>query len=110
MRDGELKQKKPSVGHATSSENGMQQLDATPRPDISHEMRKQLRKAVSKAEKKVEKLEERLAKMETEMADPDFYNRDDAEQRMQQHGQLKKDLELAMEEWEQAQEKWEIYE
>lgn len=79
------------------------------KPELSHEERKTLMRAVSQAEKKIERLESKMNKIEVEMAKPEFYNRSDAAKVMQEHGQLKKDVETAMEDWEKAQEAWEPY-
>jgi ATP-binding cassette subfamily F protein 3 len=78
-------------------------------PELSHEDRKNLMRAVSQAEKKIERIEEKIGKLEATMAKPEFYHQTDADKVMQEHGQLKKDLETAMEDWEVAQEAWEPY-
>ena len=39
------------------------------------------------------------------MADPDFFQKSDAQKTVDKHQQLQQDLEAAMEEWEEAQSK-----
>jgi hypothetical protein len=51
----------------------------------------------------VEKIEENIAAIEQQMADPSFYERSDTEQVMEQYRRKKKELETAMEQWEEAQ-------
>jgi len=82
----------------------------TPKPTLSYEERKQLQRAISNAEKKVERLEGEIEKMEKAMADPAFYERDDSDDKMKKYGQLKQDLEVAMEDWEEAQTEMDQYE
>jgi len=82
----------------------------TPKPTLSYEERKQLQRAISNAEKKVERLESEIEKMEKAMADPAFYERDDSDDKMKKYGQLKQDLEVAMEDWEEAQSEMDQYE
>ena len=75
----------------------------TSKVELSYEERKRLMRAVDRAEKKIGKLEEKIESFETKMADPNFFQQANAEQEMKQYSQLKKDLEQAMEEWEEAQ-------
>ncbi len=89
-----------------SSKNG-QTTPTAPKPEISHEERKRLLRNVQNAEKRIERLEEEIARIETKMADPDFYSLPDAAKVMEKHGHKKKELESAMEEWEAAQLAWE---
>ncbi len=95
MRDVEISQStgKPQPGGAP----------AAPRKELSYEERKRLQRAISNAEKKVERLEEALEKLETEMADPAFYQSETAAETAKKHGELKAELEAAMEAWEMAQ-------
>ena len=79
------------------------------KPTLSYEDRKQLQRAISNAEKKVSRLEAEIEKMEAQMAQPDFYEQPDSEHKMKTYAQLQKDMELAMEEWEVAQEEMDQY-
>lgn len=83
-----------------------QMANATPPPtparDLSFDERKRLQRAVSNAEKKVERLEEELTKFQAQMSDPNFYNKPDANKLMQSYEAKKKELGVAMEEWEAA--------
>jgi len=75
--------------------------------EVSYEERKRLLRTVQNAEKKIERLEAELAKMEAKMAEPDFYESDQAAEFSQRYGEKKSELQLAMEEWEEAQLAWE---
>ncbi|RMF04613.1 MAG: ABC transporter ATP-binding protein, partial [Bacteroidetes bacterium] len=77
---------------------------APPPVELSYEERKRLSRAVSNAEKKVDRLEGALAKLEAQMADPEFYLDPKMEEITTQYKALKVELEAAMEEWEAAQE------
>lgn len=59
-----------------------------------------LKKQISKLESKIEKLELKIADIETEMAEPSFYDCADSAKTIEKHGQLKKDLQQAMVDWE----------
>lgn len=76
---------------------------------IDFQERKRLQKAVSKAERKIEKLEENIEKIETLMAEADFYERSDSDKKVEQYQSYKKELEVVMEEWEEAQMELEEY-
>ena len=80
------------------------------KPVLSYEDRKRLQRAISKAEKQVERLEEKIEMVEAAMADPSFYEQPDSEEKMKAYGELKQQLEQAMEEWEEAQMEFEEYE
>ncbi|MEO0877572.1 MAG: ATP-binding cassette domain-containing protein, partial [Bacteroidota bacterium] len=73
--------------------------------ELSYEERKKLTRAVSNAEKKIDRLENEIAKLETQMADPNFYQQTGANETVQKHQALQADLDTAMEEWEAAQAK-----
>ncbi|MEM6379914.1 MAG: ATP-binding cassette domain-containing protein, partial [Bacteroidota bacterium] len=94
MREVELSTKKAKPVEADVPEE---------KPTLSYEERKQLLRAIDRAEKKVESLETKISDWETKMADPEFYQSPNAEAQMKKYGQLKQDLEAAMEEWELAQ-------
>jgi len=98
MRDVEL-----------SSKNGKGQTTQEPKPELSFEERKKLLRAVQSAEKKVERLEKDLEKMEAKMAEEGFYEKPEAEQLMAKYNTTKKEVQTAMEEWEEAQLTWEEY-
>jgi len=85
--------------NGSSNGNG----NSAPKPQLSHEERKRIQRLVSNAEKKVERIEEELAKISTKMGDPNFYGSTDASKVMQQYEQKKKELDIAMEEWEKVQ-------
>lgn len=80
------------------------------KPALSYEDRKRLQRAISKAEKQVERLEGEIGNMEQAMADPAFYEQSDSEEKMKTYGELKQELEKAMEQWEEAQLELEQYE
>lgn len=75
----------------------------TPADPLSYEERKRLQRAVSNAERKIEQLEAAIAKLETRMAEPDFYTSPDLDKITTEHTAKKTELAAAMEEWELAQ-------
>lgn len=75
---------------------------STPTRELNFDERKRLQRAVSNAEKKVERLEEDLTKFQAQMSDPDFYSKPDSNKLMQAYEAKKKELAVAMEEWEVA--------
>lgn len=83
---------------------------AVPPKELSFEERKRLMRAISNAEKKVERLEAELETLEKKMAGPDFYESGDAVKTTQAYQQKQKELETAMNEWEEAQLALEEYE
>jgi ATP-binding cassette subfamily F protein 3 len=93
MREVEKKQNTPR-----------QIADESNKKELSYEERKKLLRAVDRAEKKIEKLENKISNLEQEMANPDFYTSPQAEEKSKAYAQFKKELELAMEDWEEAQE------
>lgn len=94
MREVELSTKPLKVEEETVKEV---------KPTLSYEARKKMLRAIDRAEKKVESLEGKIEKWEVKMADPDFYQSPDVEEQMKDYGQLKQELEEAMEAWEVAQ-------
>ena len=96
MRQVELQQKKKKQEEQASK-------------TLSYEDRKRLLRAVSNAEKKIERLETAIEKIETQMAETGFYERPDAQKQMEKYQQYKKELETAMETWEEAQMELEEY-
>ena len=92
MREVELSTKKSNNATAEA-----------PKKELSYEERKRLLRAISKAEKKVEKLEGEIEAIEKEMADPSFYEREDAVAVTKKYDSKKNELDEAIEEWEEAQ-------
>lgn len=76
--------------------------EEAPKEELSYEERKKRMRRLSNAEKKIERIEEQIAEIELKMADPGFYENANAQVVMKDHAQLKRDLEGAMEEWEEA--------
>ncbi len=74
-----------------------------------YEQRKKLMRTVRNVEKKIEKLEAEIAALEARMAEADFYEQPDHEDRLRHYGALKRQLEEAMEVWEEAQLKLEAF-
>jgi ATP-binding cassette subfamily F protein 3 len=77
------------------------------RQEVSYEERKSLLRAVQQAERRVENIEKELARMEKKMAEPGFYERDEAPEFMKKYGEKKSCLSAAMEAWEAATLAWE---
>ncbi|HKK74839.1 MAG TPA: ABC-F family ATP-binding cassette domain-containing protein [Saprospiraceae bacterium] len=100
MRDVELRNK---------ASNKEEEAPA-PKPTLSYEERKKLLRAIDRSEKQVEKLEEKIATFEEKMLDPSFYEQADADDQLKTYGQLKTDLDEAMEEWEMTQLELDKYE
>jgi ATP-binding cassette subfamily F protein 3 len=101
MRTVELEKSKAD----TPAMNG----SATPKPtkvsNLSHEEKRRLEKDVGNTERKIERLEKEIEKIHLLMSDPDFYN--DAAKVDRTTDQLKAkqdELEMIMEQWEEATE------
>jgi ATP-binding cassette subfamily F protein 3 len=62
--------------------------------------RKKLERILQNIEKKIADIEKKIGKSETEMANPSFYTRKDADKLIVEHRNLKKDLEKETESWE----------
>ena len=77
---------------------------AAEKPTLDFETRKKLQRAVQNAERKIEKLEKDIETFELKMANPEFYNQPDSDKEIEKYQQLKKDLDVAMEAWEEATE------
>ncbi len=71
--------------------------------------RKKLERTVQNQERKIEQLEANIAKIETEMGEEGFYQKENAQQVLDKYKQLKKELDEAMETWEQATEELEQF-
>jgi ATP-binding cassette subfamily F protein 3 len=93
---------------AGSSESSFSESSQKEKRKVDHQERKKLQRAVQKAEKTIEKLEDQLAEIEIEMARPEFYESENSQETLNQYADLKKQLEVAMEEWEEAHEAWEL--
>jgi ATP-binding cassette subfamily F protein 3 len=91
MRDVE---KRTKGNGQSAGDNGVQVLGS--------EDKKQLERAVQKAEKRIADLEVEVKKMEAQMADPDFYNRADSNDKLKKYADLKTSLAGVYAEWEQA--------
>lgn len=92
-----------------SSKNGAAKPAAAPKVELNFEERKKLLRAVQTAEKKIERLESDIEKIEAQMAEQSFFEKPDAQKIMDKYQASKKELEAAMEEWEEAQLMWEEY-
>ncbi|MFK7771532.1 MAG: ABC-F family ATP-binding cassette domain-containing protein [Saprospiraceae bacterium] len=73
------------------------------KPELDYETKKRLQRAVQNAERKIEKLEEKIAEWDLKMATTEFYEQPDSQKQIEKYQDLKKDLEKAMEDWEEAQ-------
>ncbi len=74
---------------------------------LSHEERKKLQRQVQRAERRIEQLEKQIAAFEEEMSQPDFYQRFDAEERLKSYADCKRQMDEALEAWEEAHTQWE---
>jgi ATP-binding cassette, subfamily F, member 3 len=75
---------------------------AVPTLELNEADRKKLERVLQSIEKKIADLEKKIAKSETEMANPSFYTRKDADKLIAEHRSLKKNLETETESWENA--------
>jgi len=87
-------EKRSRSGGQSTGDTGVQVLGSADK--------KQLERNVQKAEKRIAELEAEVKKMESLMADPEFYNQKDAESRMKQYADLKNTLSGVYSEWETA--------
>ena len=90
-------EKRTRSGGQSTGDTGVQVLGSADK--------KQLERNVQKAEKRIAELEAEVKKMESLMADPEFYNQKDAESRMKQYADLKSTLSGVYSEWETAMER-----
>jgi ATP-binding cassette subfamily F protein 3 len=90
MRDVE----KATVAAKTGSNGAATMLNA--------EEKKQLQRTVQKAEKRISELESEIKKFETTMADPNFFNRPDAQAGLKKYADTKAELTKVYGEWEAA--------
>ncbi|MEM6963892.1 MAG: ABC-F family ATP-binding cassette domain-containing protein [Bacteroidota bacterium] len=70
--------------------------------ELDYETRKKLQRAVQNAERKIEKLEAKIEALDVKMADPEFYQKPNAQKEIEHYQRLKNDLDQAMEDWEAA--------
>ncbi|MFN5236397.1 MAG: ABC-F family ATP-binding cassette domain-containing protein [Bacteroidota bacterium] len=89
-------EKRTKTGGQSTGDTGVQVLGSADK--------KQLERNVQKAEKRIAELEAEVKKMETLMANPEFYNQKDAESKMKQYSDLKTALSGVYSEWESAME------
>jgi ATP-binding cassette, subfamily F, member 3 len=89
MRSVELSDKKTTV-------------KATSTPVSNNFEDKTNQKKVQSVEKKVQDLEKQITQLEKTMGEDGFYNRPEANKKMEEYKNLKMSLEIAMEEWEEA--------
>ncbi len=75
-----------------------------------YEQRKKLVRAVQRVERRIESMEAEIAAVEARMAESDFYESADCEETLKRYATLKRQLEEAMEAWEEAQMKLEAFE
>ncbi|MEZ5059013.1 MAG: ABC-F family ATP-binding cassette domain-containing protein [Saprospiraceae bacterium] len=106
MRAVEMKENNKPEPKAEESE-GKEKKSYTPEEWAE---RKKLQKDIQNFEKKVEKLEEDISKAEVTMADASFFDDPNHQKFLDKYNQMKKDLEVAMEEWEVATEAFEAFE
>ncbi|RMG82198.1 MAG: ABC transporter ATP-binding protein [Bacteroidetes bacterium] len=88
---------------STPANKNEKPAESTPKVELSFEERKKLMREVSNAEKKIDRIEAQIADIESRMANPAFYEESGHEKVLAQYGDLKKDLEKALEDWERAQ-------
>ena len=93
------------VEKSSGKQNATRKEEAPTARELSYEERKQLQRAVSQAQKRVKELEIKIEKLETEMADPDFYNKPGAAEKLKSHATAKEELEKYIEKWMIAEEK-----
>ena len=72
---------------------------------MDREERRQIERVVKRLEKKIENLETKIGEMESEMALPDFYKSDDAQNKITAYESLKADLQRVYAEWEAESER-----
>jgi ATP-binding cassette subfamily F protein 3 len=70
--------------------------------ELDYEERKKVMRNLRNAEKAIEKLEAEQARIELEMAQPEFYESPNSEKTIQRYQAIKNELSEAMERWEKA--------
>lgn len=78
-------------------------------PSLSQEelfsLRKKLNKTISYSERSIQELENKIQSLELDMADPEFFDKNNAVEVTQKHRELKNHLQLENQKWEDAVEK-----
>jgi ATP-binding cassette subfamily F protein 3 len=97
VRDMREVEKRTQTSAAPAAANGRDVLNA--------EEKKALQRTVQKTERRIGELEGEIKKIETKMADADFFNRPEANGVMKKYTDLKAELDAVMAEWEEAVEK-----
>ncbi len=104
MREVELRQKKQKSAAAKPA------FVNVAKPELTYEERKELEKNrkklernVQNTERKIERLEVDVEKWEVKMADPNFYSQSDSDVQIAKYKKVQGELEVVMEEWEEAQ-------
>ena len=95
MREVELQKSKNASTKAVAKAGAPKVLSKEEK-----EAQKKLQRSVQYAERKIEKLEEQIAKFEEKMGVAGFYESADSATVMDAYNQAKKDLDVAMEDWE----------
>ena len=72
---------------------------------LGTEEKKNLQRTVQKHEKRIADLESELGTYEKQMADPEFYNRPESNDKIKKYNNLKAELETVYAEWEAAVER-----
>ncbi len=90
------------VEMATKAKKALEEK-SNDKPELDYETKKRLQRAVQNAERKIEKLEEKIAEWDVKMATAEFYEQPDSQKQIEKYQDLKKDLDKAMEDWEEAQ-------
>ena len=70
---------------------------------IDRQAQKKLQRSIGYLERDIEKLEEKIKASQLLMADPEFYQSADADQKINEYKNLQQDLESKMTEWERLQ-------
>ena len=104
MRAVELQSKKSSASAKTSNAGSNPTSNSGQKAGASPNELKALNRAVQNAERKVDQLEKESGKLEALLADVEYYQKPEAQETIQKHAKVQKELEAAMEKWEQAQE------
>lgn len=99
MRAVELQSK----GNSASAKTEVSSVPVQEKPTVGQEELKKLNRAVQNAERKIDKLEKESKKLETLLADVDYYQKPEAKKTIELHAQVQKDLAATMEEWEKSQ-------
>ena len=105
MRAVELKDDRSGAASARTNPSKKSASPAAPR--LSDEERKRLERDAKNAERRVDKLEQDAKKLETLLADADYYQKPEAHKTIERHAKIQRELEDAMAQWETAMERME---